>query len=569
MATLWPYLATMALLAALAWLGWQRRTLPGAGPFAVGCLFVFLWAGGSAAVLLAADPSAKLAWLKFQGTWQLPAVIAVVCFALEYVQPGRWLTRRNLTLLAVPSVVAVVLILTNDLHHWVWRDFQFGVSVRPLPGPAWWLLVGCSLCMYLVTITAFAWLFVRSPQHRGPVALMIAGGFAGRLAQIVHVGTESTMLQLDLPLLTFLIPTCCIAIALFGFLILDPLPAAGRTTIEQMREGMVVFGSGWQVLGLNPAAEQIAGVPAARARAKTWPELLPGFPDLRARLADTGSDPGQRARVAAEVTLARGPVARHYSLDLSALLDFRGLVMGYLLLLHDVTEETHAREAQRQQQLLLATTQERERLARELHDGLGQVLAAARLQAGSARLLLARGETAQTDECLERLASMTSDAEADVREYLLGAKTGFAPGLPFFRLLREYVQRFGRQYGLRVELTVPPQLEVGGLEPAAEVQLLRIVQEALSNVRKHARAHSVQVSFSVSDSEAQVTIVDDGRGFDAASAAGQGDGFGLRSMRERAEALRGRLEVISQPGQGARVEVHLPVRRQFGDTVTG
>ncbi len=131
------------------------------------------------------------------------------------------------------------------------------------------------------------------------------------------------MLQLDLPLLTFLIPTCCYAIALFGFRILDPLPAAGRTTIEQMREGMVVFGLSWQVRGLNPAAEQIVGVPASHARAKTWPELLPGFPDLRSRLADAGSDPEQRSGVAAEVTLAIGPVARHYALDLSALLDFR------------------------------------------------------------------------------------------------------------------------------------------------------------------------------------------------------------------------------------------------------
>ena len=90
-----------------------------------------------------------------------------------------------------------------------------------------------------------------------------------------------------------------------------------------------------------------------------------------------------------------------------------------------------------------------------MHDSLGQTLAAAHLQASSARLLLARGETAQTDECLERLASMTSDAEADVREYLLGARTGFAPGLPFFALLRECTQRFGRQYGPQVELTVP------------------------------------------------------------------------------------------------------------------
>ena len=562
MASVWPHLATLGLLAALAWFAWRRPSVPGARPLAIACLFSSLWAGGSAAALAATDPSAKLAWYKFLVVWAIPAGTAATCFALEYVQPGRWLTRRNLILLAIPSVVVLVLILTNDLHHWMLRGFEVGASVVPLPGPAWWPVFGFALSVFLVNLAAFAWLFVRSPQHRRPVALMVAAGIAGRVAAIVRLGAEPMALRLDLPLATLLIPSCCYAIALFVFRVLDPLPAAVQTAIEQMREGMVVFGPGWQVLGLNPAAEQMLGVPASHARAKAWPDLLPGFPDLRSRLAEAGTGPRQRPTISADATLAADSGARHYALNLSALLDSRGPVMGYLLLLHDMTKETRARQAQEQQQLLLATTHERERLARELHDGLGQTLAAARLQASSARLLLARGETAQTDECLERLARMTSDAEADVREYLLGARTGFSPGLPFFPLLREYMQRFGRQYGLQVELTVPAQLEERGLGPAVQVQLLRIVQEALSNVRKHARAHSVQVGFSVSDATAQVTIVDDGRGFDPASVAAEpGDGFGLRSMRERAEALGGRLEVSSQPGQGTRVEVNLPVGR--------
>jgi len=570
MALVWPYLATMALLAALAWFAWRRRSVPAARPLAIASLFSALLAGGSAAALAAADPSAKLDWYKFLAVFIVPAGTAAMCFALEYVQPGRWLTRRNLMLLAIPSVVALVLILTNDLHHWILRGFEVGVSVVPLPGPAWWPMFGFSLGLYLVNLAAFAWLFARSPQHRGPVALMIAGGIGGRLAAVVGLGGEPIALRLDLPVLTILIPSCCYAIALFGFRVFDPLTAAVQSAIDQMREGMVVFGPGWQVLGLNPAAEQILGVLASGARGKSWPDLLPGFPDLRARLADASAGLLQRAGIAAEVALAAGPVTRHYALDLSVLLDFRGPVIGYLLLLHDVTEEARAREAQRQHGLLVATTQERERLARELHDSLGQALAAARLQAGSARLLLARGETARTDECLERLASMTSDAEADVREYLLGARTGFAPGLPFFPLLREYVQRFGRQYGLQVELAAPAQLEARGLEPAVEVQLLRIVQEALSNVRKHARAQSIEVSFSVSDAVAQVAIIDDGRGFDPASlAARQGDGFGLQSMRERAEALGGRLEVSSPPGHGTRVEVTVPVGEGWKKTETG
>ena len=90
--------------------------------------------------------------------------------------------------------------------------------------------------------------------------------------------------------------------------------------------------------------------------------------------------------------------------------------------------------------------------------------------------------------------------------------------------------------------------------------LLRIIQEALSNVRKHARAKSAQVAFMVSEKLVQIIISDDGLGFDSAATVRQAEGFGLQAMRERAETLGGLFEVISQPGQGTRVMVQVPVQ---------
>ena len=106
------------------------------------------------------------------------------------------------------------------------------------------------------------------------------------------------------------------------------------------------------------------------------------------------------------------------------------------------------------------------------------------------------------------------------------------------------------------------------LAPMAEVQLMRIIQEALSNVRKHACAKNVQLVFAVSDSSVQIGICDDGQGFDSALVQVQSDRFGLQAMRERAEALGGRFEVISQPSQGTQVKVQLPVKGQQGRAET-
>ena len=97
------------------------------------------------------------------------------------------------------------------------------------------------------------------------------------------------------------------------------------------------------------------------------------------------------------------------------------------------------------------------------------------------------------------------------------------------------------------------------------MQLLRIIQEALSNVRKHAyapQAHArcAQVIFTFAGPQARIAIVDDGHGFDPAAAASQGEGYGLRAMRERAEAVGGSLAVISSPGQGTQVVVLMPLK---------
>jgi signal transduction histidine kinase len=289
----------------------------------------------------------------------------------------------------------------------------------------------------------------------------------------------------------------------------------------------------------------------ARALGRPVQELLPEYGEADGELQAPEAGPF-------EIQREIGPESRCYSLEGLALRDWRGLEIGRLILLHDVTGQKQAQAQMVEQQRLRAILEERERLAREMHDSLGQTLAATHLQATTARLFLSRGDTAEADRCLEEMARMSIEAEADVRDYLLGAKTAYSANQPFLPALGLYLARFGQLHGLQVKLSVPPQLEAQGLQPAVEVQLMRIIQEALSNVRKHACAESVRVAFESSDSLLQVTIRDDGRGFDPGTAAGEADGYGLQAMRERAEGLGGCLGVISQPGRGTQVVVEVP-----------
>lgn len=210
----------------------------------------------------------------------------------------------------------------------------------------------------------------------------------------------------------------------------------------------------------------------------------------------------------------------------------------------------------------LAVVEERERIAREMHDSPAQLLAYVNAKAEAARQLLQAGRWEQAAAELEELARGARAAYADVREAILGLRTTPA-GRSFLEALRDYLERYRVQADLEVELDVEPADgnldEHLGLEPSKELQLLRILQEALSNVRRHAGVDRARLSIRCEGDEVVAQVEDAGRGFDIASSARhRGPHFGLATMRERAEGVDGRLEVRSQPGGGTVVTVRLP-----------
>ncbi|MGD8472550.1 MAG: histidine kinase N-terminal 7TM domain-containing protein [Anaerolineae bacterium] len=560
--SIWPYVVSFGLLTALSWYSWRRGSVLGARSFAIALLFAALWLAGAVAELMAADVANKVLWLKFQVVFQLPLVTAMTFFVLEYACPRRWLTWRWLILLSVPPLLVLVLVVTNDLHHWFWRGFQFDGALQPLRGPANWIALGYGMALVLISLAAFVSLFLRSPQHRWPVVLMIIGQIAGRVFFALDLDAEQTVLGLDPLVLGFVITYGVYAVALFGFRILDPLPTARRTAIDQMQDGMVVFDTGWQALSLNPAAERLLGVSAAQARGKTWSALLPDCPE-GSQCLQSGADPVEiRRRMDAE--------DRQYTLSLSGLQDHRGLTSGYLLLLRDVTEQHRAQAQLLKHQWAEATLQERELLAQELHDGIVQNLGFLNLQAQAARQYLRSGRGDAALDSLDRLSEVALAMQSDTREVIGDLLTVSQPSEGLCSVIRRAVGRFQDHTGMPVDLELGEDLDAicssEALPPVAGVQLLRILQEALANVRKHAGTPSqIGVALTADGGQLQMIIVDNGPGFDPAHDSGDKH-YGLLVMRQRAERIGGELAVHSTPGQGTRVEVCVPLDGNTGRT---
>lgn len=552
----WPSFLTVILLLVLAGYGARRRGVPGALTFAIGCLFAALWAAGALMEYAAVDVATKIFWVKFQAVWQLPATTAITCFILEYTFPGRWLTRRNLAVLSVPPLAFAILALTNDLYHLAWRGFAFDGSVIgsvvPLRTPATWSFITYGYALALINVTVLAWLFVRSPEHRWPVAVILTGQIGARVVYALEAADlVRTRLPLDTVMMAYLFATY--AIALFGFRILDPIRLARQTAIAQLRDGVVVLDPQGRVASLNPAAQGVLGVTEKGALGRPIQDLLSANADLPEEV-------NARDGTETEVSLGAGRETRYYAVNSSALRDWRGVDIGRLLLLHDVTAQKHAQAQIIAQQRALAMLQEREKLARELHDSLGQAFAFVNSQGQTVRRLLSRGDIPTADAYVGRLVDVAREADVDIRESILGLRASLAQqGL--FAALAHYLAQYERNYGIRIDLQQPEPCWDGVFEPLVEVQLLRIVQEALTNVRKHAEARSVQVAFAFENGCARVTVRDDGRGFDpSVRPDGSGEHVGLRIMHERAKEVGGSFSVHSEPDQGTVVVVRVPVR---------
>jgi signal transduction histidine kinase len=191
-----------------------------------------------------------------------------------------------------------------------------------------------------------------------------------------------------------------------------------------------------------------------------------------------------------------------------------------------------------------AVAEERARVAREIHDGLAQYLFA--ISTYASRL----EDGAPVEDVLPQLKDAAAAAQQEARFAVL-ALSSASGNAPFDAALRRYVEFLTADGGLEVELEVDPRVS---LAPDEQIEVFRIVQEGLSNVRKHAGAQRAEVVIGERDGQRVVTVRDDGEGFDQAS---DGAGQGLKNIRARTIAIEGALDFRSRPGLGTELVVTL------------
>lgn len=211
----------------------------------------------------------------------------------------------------------------------------------------------------------------------------------------------------------------------------------------------------------------------------------------------------------------------------------------------------------------LAVAQERVRIAHEMHDGLAQVLGYVNTKVQAATAYLTRGKVDEATQQMKELAVSAREAYTDVRESIVGLRSLPEEGRSLRDALIEFVERWKEQSGVVAAVNIDGSLK---LRSAVELQLIRIVQESLTNVRKHAKASRVWIDVKREGETLRACVKDDGVGFlRTAPKRGEFPRFGLTTMHERAESIGGALMIDSAPGEGTTVNFEMPLARALGE----
>lgn len=327
-----------------------------------------------------------------------------------------------------------------------------------------------------------------------------------------------------------------------------------RDIVETANEGICIVNAAGEIVFVNRRLAAMLGTPAAALIGRYATDIV-----IDNQETTGGEMPARELSHSDQMLRHSGGALIPVSVSTSVMRDEEGEVTGSLRMFTDATaryELTAAREML-VRQLVSAQEGERQRIARELHDQLGQHIVG--LSLGLARLATTTvdGEQRELIDLLRRQADLLGK---DVHTLAMQLRPSALDHLGLAAALRAYAEEVAERSGLDIDVQCEPWDE-GGLKSELQTGLYRIAQEALTNIVKHARARHVSVILERDRETIRLIVEDDGRGFDVRQLNRSEDGgLGLAGIRERASLLGGNVTIESAAGTGTTIFVRIPVQ---------
>jgi signal transduction histidine kinase len=509
--------------------------------------------------MAAVDFNTKLFWANIQYFAYCYSPVTLLALCMHFTGYDKWVVNKKILWFAVVPTFIVILVWTDGWHGLMRYDMHMDYSglfpvITKKYGPAFYIHAVYS---HLLNITAWVLVtrtvFFKNTVYRNQATALFIGISMIVVPNILYITGLGPIKKFDITPMFFGPAGVIIAWGIFRYKLFEVIPVARATVIENMDAGVMVLDLQDRVLDINPAMRSIVDYSDTKKYAGTVEEVCCKIPGLVNACKD-------RNIAQSEFIMDKDGAPKVYEVFLSTLSSHKDAPIGRLVITYDITEKKLEQRKYLKQQRMLAVTEERERLARDLHDNLGQVLGFINLQAQGIRQELENVDVNIVSDKLDKLVNVSQAAHSDIRNYIRNVRNTEAMEKDFMTELAKTVMSFEEQSGQDVRLSIPVGFTGEELKPDIRINLLNIIRESLNNIEKHAEANHVSIRFSLTQGQLYAAIEDDGKGFDTNLKPGNfRTGFGLNIIRERASEMGAQIEIKSVVGKGSRIAVIVPI----------
>ena len=541
------------------------------------------------------EPSGRLFWGQAQYIGIGITMVGLFTYGLAFTGKGRFLTPLNIALFAILPILTTSALWSHTYRSLVWSEVrfipQYGLSLASFGrGPLFWVF---AVQNYLMLAGLLGLLLVQAYRSTGIArsqsTLAIISLLVSFLSNFLNLsGLGNPIPGLDLTPFGFVFSTVLFSFSIIRYTTLDRLGVPRNQAVENLPDAFFVLDQNSRVTDVNPAGLRLLD----RAANQVIGKRLQDIRSYKLDLLEPRDDRQEQHRQI-RVESSRGPF--FFDVDIIPLNNWRGQYVGRTVTLHNTTElmlgEEALRDAKEQvdqlnqrlmaqmeqlkaaqkelleQQKQMTMLDEREKMGRQLQDGVGQVLSSLNIVLQTVQYQLANNQTQQVMDTLAKFSRVISVEYDDLKAYILGLHPLPTAG-PFGDAVQALVKHHMGLGSFSARVEYPASLPAHPLDASGETALLDILREALTNIREHAPNANVQVVFATLANPAtpgqmlRMEIRDDGPGFEVEEALAntQRKGqYGLLTMQQRATGLGGELQISSQPGKGTTLVALVPL----------
>jgi signal transduction histidine kinase len=558
------------------YVSWKRRKAKGGLYISLAMLGITLWTLSAGMNYGTIPIPLKVFIAKFEYTFYNSTFTFLAMFALAYAGYEDWLKKRAIKLFFVIAPISnILLVWTNDWHGWLWTSFarsELGnntVIFGHGPGYYWTAITTC-LMILIIALPLWRTSHKGTELSRRQARLLFMSSMLSAFSAVIYLLATQRLKGVDwAPILCSIFGIIFILI-LYGTPLLDLVPIARYTMIEQMSNCVLVLDENNRIVDFNLAAQEIFEInpnhlgKQIKVVLAHWPEIIDLF------LPNSNKT--------AQVTIAHEEEIKVFDTQLTLFTDYSGKQYGKLLMFSNVTKHHQTEQALEQrffeiqelnknlqksqaqvvaQQRKLAVQEERKRLGRDMHDSVNQSIHSLMLFSETLISLLKKGRTNDAISVAERVQDSGRRALKEIRLLLFETQSQNSDEITdLIAALRDRFDFVENRVGVQTDIITDGTL--ANIPSEWNENLFWITIEALNNVLKHAQTNKVKVHFHCQEKLLEMEIVDKGAGFDITLL--DGGGMGMRTMRERAELLGGQLSVTSSPGHGTSVLLHAEIK---------